>query len=165
MPRKKLRFGFVFIGSSVTLALSANNMAHLKVRLQGTRQASRGRCASKIKIIKENIKTLRHCEGNPPVAGRFPTQRASNAENVSIWWRHHVPRADDISTTKQSTVNTWAMYLGCTISSVLTISWWRHNIQMFSTLLVLCGGIQWRLVDSPPKGSENIPYNDVILRS
>ena len=23
-------------------------------------------------------------------AGEFPTQRASNAENVSIWWRHHV---------------------------------------------------------------------------
>ena len=29
------------------------------------------------------------CEGNPPVTGGFPTQRASNAENVSIWWRHH----------------------------------------------------------------------------
>ena len=22
--------------------------------------------------------------------GEFPTQMASNAENVSIWWRHHV---------------------------------------------------------------------------
>ena len=30
------------------------------------------------------------CEGNPPVTGRFPSQRASDAENVSIWWRHHV---------------------------------------------------------------------------
>ena len=30
------------------------------------------------------------CEGNPQVAGGFPSQRASNAENVSIWWRHHV---------------------------------------------------------------------------
>ena len=29
------------------------------------------------------------CEGNSPVKGEFPTQRASNAENVSIWWRHH----------------------------------------------------------------------------
>ena len=28
------------------------------------------------------------CEGNSPVTGEFPTQRASNAENVSIWWRH-----------------------------------------------------------------------------
>ena len=30
------------------------------------------------------------CEGNSPVTGEFPTQRASNEENVYIWWRHHV---------------------------------------------------------------------------
>ena len=29
------------------------------------------------------------CEGNSPVTGEFPAQRASNAENVSIWWRQH----------------------------------------------------------------------------
>ena len=29
------------------------------------------------------------CEGNSPVTGEFPAQRASNAEEVSIWWRHH----------------------------------------------------------------------------
>ena len=29
------------------------------------------------------------CEGNSPVTSEFPAQRASNAENVSIWWRHH----------------------------------------------------------------------------
>ena len=26
------------------------------------------------------------CERNSPVIGEFPSQRASNAENVSIWW-------------------------------------------------------------------------------
>ena len=30
------------------------------------------------------------CEGNSPVTGEFLSQRASNTENVSIWWRHHV---------------------------------------------------------------------------
>ena len=30
------------------------------------------------------------CAGNSPATGEFPAQRASNAENVSIWWRHHV---------------------------------------------------------------------------
>ena len=30
------------------------------------------------------------CEGNSPVTGEFPAQRASNAENASIWWRHHI---------------------------------------------------------------------------
>ena len=29
------------------------------------------------------------CEWNSPVTGEFPAQRASNAENVPIWWRHH----------------------------------------------------------------------------
>ena len=29
------------------------------------------------------------CAGNSPVTGEFPAQRASNAENVSICWRHH----------------------------------------------------------------------------
>ena len=32
---------------------------------------------------QRNIKAPR------PVTGDFPTQRASNAVNVSIWWRHH----------------------------------------------------------------------------
>ena len=29
------------------------------------------------------------CAGNSPETGEFPAQMASNAENVSIWWRHH----------------------------------------------------------------------------
>ena len=30
------------------------------------------------------------CAGNSPETGEFPAQMASNAKNVSIWWRHHV---------------------------------------------------------------------------
>ena len=30
------------------------------------------------------------CAGNSPGTGEFPAQMTSNAENVSIWWRHHV---------------------------------------------------------------------------
>ena len=30
------------------------------------------------------------CEGNSLVTGEFPAQRASNAKNASIWWRHQV---------------------------------------------------------------------------
>ena len=41
--------------------------------------------------ITENIKAPRHWPlwGNSPVTGELPAQRASNAQNVSIWWRHH----------------------------------------------------------------------------
>ena len=29
------------------------------------------------------------CAGKSPVTDEFPAQKASDAENVSIWWRHH----------------------------------------------------------------------------
>ena len=40
------------------------------------------------------------CEGNSPVTGEFPVLRACNAENVSIWWRHHdIPETNHWRTT------------------------------------------------------------------
>ena len=30
------------------------------------------------------------CAENSPVTGEFPAQMSSDAENISIWWRHHV---------------------------------------------------------------------------
>ena len=42
------------------------------------------------KTLKLRVTGL--CDGNSPVTGEFPTPRASNAENVSIWWRHHVKK-------------------------------------------------------------------------
>ena len=43
---------------------------------------------------RRSKKTSKHrvtglCAGNSPGTGEFPAQMASNAENVSIWWRHH----------------------------------------------------------------------------
>ena len=40
--------------------------------------------------IKANIKVRVTGPLWGPVIGGFPSQRTSNAENVSIWWRHHV---------------------------------------------------------------------------
>ena len=43
--------------------------------------------------------------GNPPVTGGFPSQRASNAENVSIWWRHHdmyTPSGNPLSSSNRT---------------------------------------------------------------
>ena len=39
------------------------------------------------KISKFRVTGL--CAGNSSVTGGFPAQRVNNAENVSIWWRHH----------------------------------------------------------------------------
>ena len=46
------------------------------------------------------------CVGNSPVTGEFPAQRASNVENVSIWWCHHVKTPLDFVslTTYQSII-------------------------------------------------------------
>ena len=33
------------------------------------------------------------CEDNPTATGGFPSQRAGNEGNVSVWWHHHVRRA------------------------------------------------------------------------
>ena len=35
------------------------------------------------------------CAWNSPGTGEFPAQMASNSENVSIWWRHHVQKGED----------------------------------------------------------------------
>ena len=40
------------------------------------------------KTLKLRVTGL--CEGNSPVNGEFPTQRASYAESVSSWWLHHL---------------------------------------------------------------------------
>ena len=74
--------------------------------------------------IKENIKAPRRrplC-WNSPVTGDFPVQMAGNAENVSIWWRHH-----DIS--QQSLLHNFLMTSSLYGNDVVLSSWqrWRHH--------------------------------------
>ena len=48
------------------------------------------------------------CAGNSPaVTGEFPAQMASNAENVSIWWRPHATRKWTFTPTVS--VNLWTL--------------------------------------------------------
>ena len=46
------------------------------------------------------------CAVNSPVTGEFPAQMARYAENVSVWWRHHV---GSVSLTVGHTVQSQAM--------------------------------------------------------
>ena len=54
--------------------------------------------------IKENIKASRHCPlwGNSPVTGEFSAQGANNAENATIWLRHHVSGSQDLKNSTES---------------------------------------------------------------
>ena len=45
------------------------------------------------------------CEWNSPVTGESPAQMASNAENVSIWWRHHVAILAKVSIRRNRSFN------------------------------------------------------------
>ena len=47
------------------------------------------------------------CAGNSPGTGEFPAQMASNAENVSIWWRHHVVVRHRLFCTYPSALPHW----------------------------------------------------------
>ena len=38
---------------------------------------------------KSNVRVTGLCDGNQPITGGCPSQRASNAEHISIWWHHH----------------------------------------------------------------------------
>ena len=58
------------------------------------------------------------CAGKPLLTGEFPAQRASNAENVSIWWRHHVTLSSDGTLDVSSRRETLAGYM--------EIWRWRH---------------------------------------
>ena len=64
-------------------------------------------CRSK-KTSKLRVTGL--CAGNSPETGEFPAQMASNAENVSIWWRHHVPRMRPITGASQNMTRKYNEY-------------------------------------------------------
>ena len=58
--------------------------------------------------IKENIKALRRrpLNGEFTETAEFPAQMASNAENVSIWWRHH----DMVKNNLRSHTEAWTKW-------------------------------------------------------
>ena len=60
------------------------------------------------------------CEGNSPVTGEFPAQRASNAEKASIWWRHHdVARSHHRSNIQDKVKFKAVQSTSCSLTSVI----------------------------------------------
>ena len=83
------------------------------------------------------------CEGNSPVTGEFPAQRSSNAENVSIWWRHyehhfkvngmeptqnlqHLPHSDPVLQQYRSIVS---CLQGCNMLGFVQVTWISNYIR------------------------------------
>ena len=94
------------------------------------------------------------CEENSQGTGEFPAQRASNAENVSIWWCHH---------TASSVLTPRRIY--CQLDSRVIPPWFMaavsgHEDTIASNLL--SRGVLWCLAASRANGRSvwqlNIDY-------
>ena len=69
------------------------------------------------------------CAKNSPVTGEFPALKASNAENVSIWWCHHVP-------TWKHLVHSYAKDLMACLLFYHNFKCW-HSTAIHCSLLIL----------------------------
>ena len=67
--------------NDVTMSAMASQMTSLTIVHSTVYSRRRSKKTSKLRVTGL-------CKGISPVTGEFPAQRASNAENVSIWWRH-----------------------------------------------------------------------------
>ena len=68
------------------------------------------------------------CAWNSPVTGEFPAQMASNVENVSIWWRHHV-------------LSDWRVLSNvaqASISNHISALHYEHTLKCLTWLFLIC---------------------------
>ena len=59
--------------------------------------------------VTSELRVTGLCAWNSPGTGEFPAQKASNAENVSIWWRHHDIQKSGCSHTSHHPLFLFAM--------------------------------------------------------
>ena len=91
--------------------------------------------------IRETSKTalLALCVGNSPMTCEFPAQRASNAENASIWLRHYdkyrrtcelysrVAQTSRLKPRRFSMLSEWNSTLRSDAEVVMTAGFWRPH--------------------------------------
>ena len=77
------------------------------------------------------------------MTGEFPTQKASNAENVSIWWRHHEhgnPYSYKAPWYWICHLFSWCLHYSCLVMdliSIITKSYWWWNIRFHQLIYSL----------------------------
>ena len=108
------------------------------------------------------------CAGNSPVTGEFPAQRASNVENVSIWWRHHgqLAIAQGYRSKNRVAINSMEIQIKTVLfvylTSVIAVTfshartsvnkWWRFCNNLIGPVLDSRGThkiIQWTPIPDP----------------
>ena len=68
------------------------------------------------------------CVGNSPVAGELSTQRATNADNASIWWRHHNYTGVKLCTFQ------WLIFNDIAHNEMVFSGWVIHHLIMFACI-------------------------------
>ena len=93
------------------------------------------------------------CAGNSPGTGEFPAQMASNAENVSIWWRHHVYITCHGGTCAKLSDKTYFVQVYFSIVCNLIVSSTLHrcpsDIQYWNTLPMSDDSYAWMSFMTP----------------
>ena len=115
------------------------------------------------------------CEGNSPVTGEFPAQRASNAENVSIWWSHNGPQRPDGNTGHPLTNWQWAIQWHTPLHSISQIKthWGRATHICVSEIIIIGSdnglspgrrqAIFWTNVGILLIGPLGINFNEILI--
>ena len=84
--------------NDVIMITMASQITSLTIVYSTVYSRRRSKKASKLRVTGL-------CAGNSPETGEFPAPMASNAENVSIWWRHnvHLQSFEDALANKKGT--------------------------------------------------------------
>ena len=126
-----------------------HNGASNNRRLDGLRNRffrRRSKKASKLRVTGL-------CERNSPVTGDFPTQRASNAKNASIWWRHH------------KLYHSKRIFLSMTIAVIRPMACWSITFTCSRKKILVSKCIARSIVTSSPERKQRlfyVHYDDVI---
>ena len=65
------------------------------------------------------LRVIGLCVGNSSGTGEFPAQMDSNAENASIWWRHHEQTFNNALYVGKLEENQWNVYRNVLINALL----------------------------------------------
>ena len=94
------------------------------------------------------------CGGNSPVTGEFPTQMASNVENSSIWWRHHIEFIG-----KLKSIGSPNYKMSCRLDYMIGYQYnIPSNVCWLTCLIdfwIICDPLFWNLNRNPCKILEN----------
>ena len=83
---KKIHFYFLLLFNNESLLWRHNG--HDGVSNHQPHDCLNNRVFRRRSKVTSKFRVTGLCEGNSPVPGEFPAQKASNAQTVSTWWRH-----------------------------------------------------------------------------